>query len=362
MSAWDDNRILDLFGIDMPIVLAPMAGAGGAPLAIAVAQAGGLGSLPCAMLSVDDAHAAVALFRESTARPVTLNFFCHTRTIDDTRATSAWRAQLHHYFDELGLDADNTPQPVPPIRAFDVQYCELIEEVRPAVVSFHFGLPDASLTARVHAAGAKIIASATTVTEARWLAARGCDAIIAQGAEAGGHRGSFLAPSAVAQQVGTFALVPQIVDAVDVPVIAAGGVGDARGIAAALALGASGVQMGTAYLSCPESTLSPSYRQALKTVRDDATALTNVLTGRPARAIVNRVVAELGAIAEHAPGFPDAAAALAVLRSKAESLGSSDFSSFWAGQAAPLAHALPAGEVTRRLAAEALRRIGCGAA
>jgi nitronate monooxygenase len=356
MNAWPDTRIVDLFGIDIPIVLAPMAGFGGPPLAVAVSNAGALGSLPCATLSVDQARDALGRIRQNTSRPISMNFFCHDQPTDDTRRMSEWRAQLRRYFDELGIDVD-APQAAPLVQSFDADYCALIEELKPNVVSFHFGLPDAALTQRVHATGAKIIASATTVAEARWLEAHGCDAIIAQGFEAGGHRGSFLPSSTTAQQVGTFALVPQVVDAVDLPVIAAGGIGDARGVAAAFALGASGVQIGTAYLPCPETGLPANYRDALRHVHDDSTALTNVFTGRPARGVVNRVVSEIGPIAAHAPAFPLAAAAIAPLRVNAESQGRNDFSSFWAGQAAPLARAMPADELTRLLASEALARI-----
>jgi nitronate monooxygenase len=357
MSSWPDTRLVELFGIEIPIVLAPMASSSGPPLVSAVSHAGGLGSLPCAALSIDQARDAFTKIRSQTSLPVSMNFFCHEQPAVDAQQASAWREQLRSYFDEFGVDMD-APPPASPIRSFGADYCALVEELKPAVVSFHFGLPDVSLMARLHATGAKVIASATTVAEARWLEARGCDAIVAQGFEAGGHRGSFLAGTATAQQVGTFALVPQVVDAVNVPVIAAGGVADARGIAAAFALGASGVQIGTAYLSCPESSLPANYREALRHAGDDSTVLTNVFTGRPARGIVTRVVAEIGPLAAQTQPFPLASTTLAPLRAKAESLGSNDFSPFWAGQAAALACVMPAFELTRRLASEALERIG----
>jgi nitronate monooxygenase len=232
-----------------------------------------------------------------------------------------------------------------------------VEETKPGVVSFHFGLPEPALMKRVKQAGCVTLASATTVVEAVWLAEHGVDAVIAQGYEAGGHRGMFLTEN-IAAQVGTFALVPQVVDAVKVPVIAAGGVMDARGIVAAFALGAAGVQIGTAYLHCPEAKISAPHRAALSSAGADGTAVTNLMTGRPARGFINRVMREIGPVSEVAPEFPLAAGALAPLRAKAEAQGSGDFSPMWAGQAAALGRAMPAGELTRRLAAEALERMG----
>jgi nitronate monooxygenase len=234
--------------------------------------------------------------------------------------------------------------------------CDLVEEFAPEVVSFHFGLPEQSLLERVRATGAKIISSGTTVEEARWLEGQGCDAIIAQGYEAGGHRGMFLSQD-ITTQAGTMALVPQVVDAVKVPVIAAGGIADARGIAAAFALGASAVQIGTAYLFCPEAKVSQLHREALRRARDNDTILTNVFTGRPARGIVNRIAREAGPMSDLAPEFPLAACAIAPLRATAEQAGSGDFSPLWSGQAAALAREVPAGELTRELAAETLARL-----
>ena len=233
---------------------------------------------------------------------------------------------------------------------FSSEAADVLDEFRPAVVSFHFGLPSAELLARVRTWGSKVFSSATTVDEARWLEARGIDAIIAQGFEAGGHRGMFLSED-LATQVGTLALVPQIVNAVKTPVIAAGGIADANGVAAALALGAAGVQVGTAYLLCPEVAISAVHRAALKSEAARHTALTNVFTGRPARSIVNRLMTEVGPISAAAPAFPLAASAIAPLRARAESLGSGDFSPLWSGQNASGCKEVPAAQLTRELAA-----------
>lgn len=352
---WPDRRLLDLFDIELPIVQAPMAGANDAAMAGAVSAAGGLGSLPCAMLDPDAVRAEIGHLRAATARPFNVNFFCHPPPEADPGRDAAWRTRLAPYYAELGLDPA-TGAPAPARRPFDPALCALVEELAPAVVSFHFGLPAAALLERVQAAGCRVLGCATTVAEARWLEARGCDAIVAQGLEAGGHRGLFL-DDRVATQVGTLALVPQVVDAVRVPVIAAGGIGDGRGIAAAFALGASGVQLGTAYLLTPESLISDLHRTALSQATDDATALTNLFSGRPARGVVNRVMREIGPLAPDAPPFPTAGAALAPLKAAAEAAGRSDFSSLWSGQAGALARAAGSGELTRQLAGEALARL-----
>jgi nitronate monooxygenase len=233
--------------------------------------------------------------------------------------------------------------------------CELVEELKPEVVSFHYGLPDQALVRRVKATGAIVMSSATTVKEAIWLEENGADVIIAQGMEAGGHRGMFLTED-MAGQVGTFALVPQVVDAVKVPVIAAGAIADGRGIAAAFALGASGVQIGTAYLRCPESKLIAPARVALAQAHDDSTVITNVMTGRPARGVANRVMRELGPISPDAPAFPHAATGVGPLRAAAEKLGKVDFTNLWAGQAVRMGRDMPATELTRALAGAALAR------
>jgi len=352
---WPDHRIQDLLGIELPIMQAPMAGAGLADLAVAVSEAGGLGSLPCALLAQEQLRNQFGLIRQRTTRPVNVNFFCHRPPEPDVAHEAMWKRRLAPYYRELGLDPE-VPAPTSNRAPFDAAFCELIEELRPEVVSFHFGLPERSLLDRVAATGAKILSSATTVDEALWLEAAGCHAIIAQGVDAGGHRGMFRTDD-IATQIGTFSLVPQVVDAVRVPVIAAGGIADGRGIAAAFMLGASAVQIGTAYLFTPEATIAEPHRRALASGTDRATALTNVFTGRPARGIVNRIMREIGPIAPEAPPFPLAGGALAPLRSASEPDGSDAFMSLWSGQSAGLARAMAAGELTRHLAKEALARL-----
>ena len=338
----------ELLGVELPLIQAPMAGVQGSALAVAVSSAGGLGSLPCALLALDAIKSELSAIRAQTSRPFNVNFFCHPAPPPDPGREASWRATLSRYYAECGIDAASLP-PAPARSPFNEEIADLLAAFAPPVVSFHFGLPAEPLLARVRAWGAKVLSSATTVDEARWLEARGVDAIIAQGAEAGGHRGMFLS-SDLATQIGTAALVPQIVDAVRVPVIAAGGIGDARGVAAAMALGASGVQVGTAYLLCPEADTSPVHRAALQSEAARTTALTNVFTGRPARAIVNRIVREVGPLSDAAPPFPLAASAVAPLRAKAESLGSGDFSPLWAGQNAAACKPVPAAALTRELA------------
>jgi nitronate monooxygenase len=338
-----------LLGIDLPLIQAPMAGVQGGRLAIAVSNAGGLGSLPCAMFSVDAMRKELLEIKAHTTRPFNVNFFCHVPPVPSDARAAAWRTALLPYYNEFGIDASAIA--AGPGRApFSAEYANVLSEFKPAVVSFHFGLPAAALLACVRAWGAKIFSSATTVDEARWLADHGVDAIIAQGLEAGGHRGIFLSDD-LTTQVGTFALLPQIVRAVNVPVIAAGGIADAQGVAAAMALGAAGVQIGTAYLLCPEATTSAVHRAALKSAAARHTALTNLFTGRPARGIVNRIMQELGPISAAAPAFPLATAGIAPLRAKAESQGSGDFSPLWSGQNASGCREIPAAELTRELAA-----------
>ncbi|MFN8446735.1 MAG: nitronate monooxygenase [Caldilineaceae bacterium] len=336
-----------LLKIDLPIIQAPMAGVQGSTLTVAVSNAGGLGSLPCAMLTTDALRAELMTLKAQTDRPFNVNFFCHTSPKIDEEREARWRAALAPYYEELAIDAKTIPTGAGRT-PFNAEAAALLEEFTPAVVSFHFGLPAPELLARVRATGAKILSSATTVAEARWLEAQGVDAIIAQGVEAGGHRGIFLSDD-LTTQMGTFALVPQMVHAVKIPVIAAGGIADAKGVAAALALGAAGVQIGTAYMLCPEATTGPLHRAALQSAAAQHTALTNLFSGRPARGIVNRFIRELGPISELAPTFPLATAAIAPLRAKAESRGSTDFSPLWAGQNVSGCKPSPATQLTQEL-------------
>jgi len=337
-----------LLGTDLPIIQAPMAGVQGSALAVAVCNAGGLGSLPCAMLELDAMRKELAAIRAQTSRPFNVNFFCHAQPEVDAARDRAWRAALAPYYAEFEIDAAGIASGGGRL-PFTAELADALDELAPPVVSFHFGLPPADLVARVRRRGAKVLASATTVDEARWLEARGVDAIIAQGSEAGGHRGMFLSDD-LSTQVGTLALVPQVVRAVRLPVIAAGGIADAAGVRAALSLGAAGVQVGTAYLLCPEATTSALHRAALKSEAARVTALTNVFTGRPARGIVNRVVRELGPMSAAAPQFPLAVAGIAPLRAKAEARGSGDFSPLWSGQNASGCREVGAAQLTRELA------------
>jgi nitronate monooxygenase len=359
VGMWPNRKFMDLLGIDLPIIQAPLAGANGAAMAIAVAEAGGLGSLPCAMLSTDKLRAEAGVIRQQTDKPINLNFFCHTPEPSNPDRDAVWKAQLAGYYEEYGIDLD-TPLAAASRAPFSAEACEIVEDLKPEVVSFHFGLPAPALLQRVKATGCHVMSSATTVAEARWLEERGCDVIIAQGAEAGGHRGMFLSDD-IATQAGTMALVPQVVDAVTVPVIAAGGIGDGRGIAAAFALGAAGAQIGTAYLFTPQSLISNLHRAALHAAvppgADDQTALTNIFSGKPARGLMNRAMREIGPMSDKTPPFPTAGSALAPLKAKAEAKGAPEFSSLWSGQAAKLGRVMGASDLTRHLAEDAAQCI-----
>ena len=343
------TTLQQLFGTRLPIVQAPMAGVQASGLAVAVSNAGGLGSLPAALLGLTDLRRELQAIRQQTDRPFNVNFFCHVQPAFDATRDAAWRNALAPFCAELGLDPDAAPTG-PGRGTFSAEATDVIAEFRPPVVSFHFGLPAPELVQRLRGWGAKVISSATTVDEARWLEARGVDAVIAQGLEAGGHRGLFLTDD-LNTQVGTLALVRQVVQAVRVPVIAAGGIADAAGVRAALALGAAGVQVGTAFLLCDEATTTALHRRALQSEAARVTALTNVFTGRPARGIVNRAIRELGPISAAAPAFPLATGRMAALRAKAEGQGSSDFTPLWAGQNTAGCKAVPAQRVLEELAA-----------
>jgi nitronate monooxygenase len=348
------QQFLAFFKTEIPIIQAPMAGVQDHRLAAAVSHAGGLGSLPAAMLSLDALQNELSRLNAKTDKPYNVNFFCHTPPTFNEAREVTWRTALKPYYDELGLDINAIPTGSGR-SPFSHDAADVLEAFKPAVVSFHFGLPAADLLARVRSWGSKIISTATTVEEALWLEARGTDAVIAQGLEAGGHRGHFLDHD-LTRQLGTFALLPQIVQAVKIPAIAAGGIANAAGVAAAFALGAAAVQVGTAYLLCDEATTSSTHRAALKNfdthiASSQHTALTNLFSGRPARGIVNRIMRELGSISNKAPAFPLATGALAPLRAKAESLGSGDFSPLWSGQNASGCREISAGEMTKSLVA-----------
>jgi nitronate monooxygenase len=354
MHSWPDRRLLDLLSIELPIVQAPMAGSDSIALARAVASTGALGSLACALLPPEGVRAAAQALREGSAHPIHLNFFCHTMSPPDPAANERWKAVLRPHYQRLGLDIETVAESRLRL-PFDEEMCDTVEQIAPEVVSFHFGLPAPAVIARLRARGIRILSSATSVREAVWLEQHGCDAVIAQGSEAGGHRAMFLETDP-ASQVGLFALLPQVADAVSIPVIAAGGIADARGIVSAFALGASGVQLGTAYLACPEANVSPLHRRALRHTADTGTALTNLFSGRPARGIVNRFLLDLGPLSADAPAFPYAATLVAPLRAASEKAGSLDYMQLWAGQSASLAQPKPACQLTRELAAGALAR------
>lgn len=339
-------RLQDLLGVQFPLIQAPMAGVQDYRLAAAVSATGALGSLPAALLTPD---ALRQQLQALAGQRCNINFFCHTPPAVDAEREAAWRELLAPYYAEFGADAQAVPNG-PTRQPFNAAMVEVLEEHPQAVVSFHFGLPDDALLQRVRATGAKILSSATTVKEAQWLQARGVDAIIAQGLEAGGHRGIFLDLD-LSTQLGTFALLPQVVAVVGVPVIAAGGIGDAQGIAAAMRLGASGVQIGSSYLLCPEASTSAVHRRALQSPEAVHTALTNLFTGRPARSIVNRLIRELGPLNPHAPAFPLAGNAITPLRTAAEKRDTGECSPLWAGQNLRGCQAIAASELTRQLLA-----------
>jgi nitronate monooxygenase len=341
------SHLRQRLGTRWPLIQAPMAGAQGRAMALAVSGAGALGSLPCAMLAPEALRQDLAALSAS-GLPYNVNYFCHTPPVPDAAREAAWRAALKPYYDEFGLDIGAVPAG-PGRVPFSAEAAELLAEFRPPVVSFHFGLPAPELLARVKSWGAFVLSSATSVREALWLQEHGADAVIAQGLEAGGHRGHFLSHE-LTEQLGTFALLPQVVAAVRVPVITAGGIADAAGVRAARALGAAAVQVGTAYLCADEATTTPLHRAALQGDAARHTAVTNCFTGRPARGIVNRVMRELGPISPAAPEFPLATAAMTPLRAAAEQAGRTDFTPLWSGQNASVCRSAPAAEITRALA------------
>jgi nitronate monooxygenase len=356
MREWPNQRLLNLLKIKIPIIQAPMAGSDSVALARSVCSTGALGSLACALLGPDEVREAAHAIREGLDRPFNLNFFCHTMEVPDVSAKDRWKNFLKSHHERLGLDIDAAVEARLRL-PFDEEMCAIVEEIRPEVVSFHFGLPAPELMGRLKKREITILSSATSVREAMWLEDKGCDAVIAQGLEAGGHRAMFLETS-VATQVGLFSLLPQVVDAVTVPVIAAGGIADARGVVAAFALGASGVQLGTAYLFCPEARVSPLHRKALEQATDTHTAVTNLFSGRPARGVMNRYLLEAGPMSNAVLAFPYAASLVAPLRAASEKAGSFDYMQMWAGQSASLVKGMAADEFTRKLATDTLALLG----
>lgn len=339
-----------LLGIDLPILLAPMAGASTVELAAAVSNAGGLGSLGSAMMTPDELRKTTGALRAVTNKSFNLNFFVHDEPDLAHHDAGPMREALAPYFAEFGLGA--VPAPASPAPAFNDEMLELVLELRPRVASFHFGLPAAHAVKALKETGIVILGSATTAAEARALESGGADAIIAQGHEAGGHRGTFLDHVDLGT-VGTMALVPQVVDAVRLPVIAAGGIGDERGIAAAFMLGAAGVQLGTAYLACPEASVHPVHRKALAEASDHSTVVTKLFSGRPARAIRNRLTEELRPHEGNAAPFPAQRPLVAPLTSASAKANHAEFMQLWSGQAAALSRPEPAAEKTTRLMHEA---------
>jgi len=352
---WPDRRLIDLLNIQIPIIQAPMAGANGSAMVIEICKAGGLGSLPCAMLNIEKMYSEMGVVRQQTKEPVNVNFFVHERPKVNLETDKRWLERLSDYYSEFKLDL-NINAPKVSRDPFDEADCAFVEKVCPEVVSFHFGLPELNLLNRVKAVGCKILSSATTVEEACWLEDRGCDAIIAQGYEAGGHRAMFLTED-INTQVGTMSLVPQVVDAVSIPVIAAGGIADGRGITAAFALGAAGVQIGTPYLFTPEALVSEIHLSSLKMAGDNSTAITNIFSGRPARSIINRIMKDIGPMSDFPTSFPNASSALAPLKAAAEAEGRPDFSSLWSGQSAGLGESMGAADLTQKLANDTLSRL-----
>lgn len=340
--------IQQFLGTELPIIQAPMAGVQDSALALAVASAGGLGSLPCGMYSSEKVQAELTHIRSQTDQPINVNFFCHTPPESDPAVEARWRKLLEPYYKEFELDPADIPQKASR-QPFSHEMADVLEMFKPRIVSFHYGLPEKDLLERVKSWGATVLSTATTVAEAEWLEANGADGIIGQGSEAGGHRGMFLTRD-VTTQIGTFALLPQIIQKVNLPVIAAGGIADAKGVQAVLNLGAAAAQIGTAYLLCDEATTREVHRNALKTDMIRHTVLTTLFSGGAARGMVNRLIQELGPMHADAPPYPLASAALAPIRAAAESAGSGDFSPLWAGQNGTGCKEISAADLTREFA------------
>jgi len=346
---WKNNRLARLLGTRYPLIQAPMAGSTTPDMAAAASNAGGLGSLGMAMRNPDQLREDCHAMRERTNGAYNLNFFVHEEPGRDPAKDAAMRELLRPMYEALGLD--EVPEATVPFPSFGDAQLDVLLTERPAVVSFHFAMPGDKAIQSLKEYGAVILCSATNVAEARELEAKGVDAVIAQGFEAGGHRGTFKPPFETGQ-VGTMALVPQVVDAVRVPVIAAGGIADGRGIAAALALGAEGVQIGTAFLRCPESATHQVYREALANSGDDATRITSAFSGRPARGIENRFIRDTAEKEDQFPDFPIPNALTGALRAASAKSGTPEYMSLWSGQAGAMAREMPTGDLMETLILE----------
>ena len=345
---WPRKDLIELLGIAHPIIQAPMAGSTTPAIVAAVSNAGGLGSLGCARDTGQSLRQRAGEIRRATNKPYNLNFFVHKNPPPDPDGVARMARRLKPYYDELGLGEAPEPKQIYP--DFDDGIVDALLELRPPIVSFHYGMPDADAVAALKNVGSVIISSATTAEEARWLEDAGADAIIAQGYEAGGHRGT-REPS-TDTGLGGIALIPQVADAVKVPVIAAGGIADGRGIAAAFALGASGVQMGTAFLSAPESGINPLYRNALLRGAAMGTALTRTISGRMARGLRNRFIEEMRASEDESLAFPLQYGLTGPLQVASAKKGSDEMLAMWAGQSVALNRAMPAGELLETLVEE----------
>ena len=347
---WAKTRFTDLVGLDYPIIQAPMASFATAELAIAVSNSGGLGSLGCSRDTPQSLEALASEVRAGTNRPFNLNFFAHREPAPSAARCDQVARFLAPHYHEQGIEPVSAPVQSP-IAPFGDEVLAALLRIQPAVVSFHFGLPQEAAVRALRDAGCLIVSSATTVTEAKALVANGVDAVVAQGWEAGGHRGAF---SAEAEDVGvgTLALVPQIVDAVPVPVIAAGGIGDARGVAAAFMLGASAVQMGTAFLSCPEARVTDVHRRAIAGARDDDTCLSRGFSGRPARVKANHYTRLMAEYESELPDYPLMYPFSAPLVQRSAERGEEDWNCLFYGQAASLNRALPAAQLMNLLIQE----------
>ncbi|MEQ8857401.1 MAG: nitronate monooxygenase [Pseudomonadales bacterium] len=344
------TALTELLDLSVPIVQAPMAGVSTPGLAAAVIKAGGLGSIAVGAMNAAAADSAISNARRAAAGPLNVNVFVHPAPRRDRAREAAWLRRLEPWFGEFDAEPPAVLEEIYRPLDDDPDLLAVLLDHAPAVVSLHFGLPDAATLRALKGAGCRLLATATSVAEAVQLEAAGIDAVIAQGFEAGGHRGAF--GSGPDEGLSTFALLPAIVHAVDVPVLAAGGLSDGAGIAYALELGAAGVQLGTVFVDCPESAAADAYRQALRNP-DRRTAMTSVFSGRPARGLVNRFVRELGEHDAEAPDYPLAYDAAKRLAAAAGAAGSSEFAAMWAGEGRTRPNPMPAGALLRALEEEA---------